>query len=57
MFSDTLYFLTVIGAWKVLEATAVLVRGFARLKEWAYAGIFFSFNVAKRSRQVCMCPN
>ena len=41
MFSDTLYFLTIIGVWKVLGAIAILVPGFPRLKEWAYAGIFF----------------
>ena len=42
MFSDTLYFLTIIGVWKVLGAIAILVPGFARLKEWTYAGIFFN---------------
>jgi len=42
MFSDALYFLTIIGVWKVLGAIAILVPGFARLKEWAYAGIFFN---------------
>jgi hypothetical protein len=35
MFSDALYFLTIIGVWKVLGAIAILVPGFARLKEWA----------------------
>ena len=27
--------------WKVLGAIAIVVPGFPRLKEWAYAGIFF----------------
>ena len=49
MFSDTLYFLTMIGVWKVLGAIVILVPGFARLKEWAYAGIFFDLNSAAAS--------
>jgi uncharacterized membrane protein YphA (DoxX/SURF4 family) len=36
-----LYFLTILGVWKVLGAIAILIPGFPRLKEWAYAGIFF----------------
>src|SRR5262245_58362232 len=35
------YFATIIGFWKVLGAIAILAPGFPRLKEWAYAGIFF----------------
>ena len=35
------YFLTIIGIWKVLGVTAILVPGFKLLKEWAYAGLFF----------------
>lgn len=37
MSPDTLYFLTIIGVWKALGAIAILVPGFARLKEWAHA--------------------
>ena len=36
-----LYFMTILGFWKVLGAIAILVPRFPRLKEWAYAGIFF----------------
>lgn len=36
-----LYFLYIIGAWKVLGVIAVLVPRFKLLKEWAYAGFFF----------------
>ncbi|MFC4810126.1 DoxX family protein [Paenibacillus sp. GCM10023250] len=43
------YFLTVIGIWKVLGAIAVLVPGFPRMKEWAYAGIFFEMTGAAAS--------
>ncbi|HEX5023678.1 MAG TPA: DoxX family protein [Agriterribacter sp.] len=35
------YFVAFIGAAKVLGVIAVLVPGFNRLKEWAYAGLFF----------------
>jgi uncharacterized membrane protein YphA (DoxX/SURF4 family) len=35
------YFISLIGIWKVLGAIAILIPGFPRLKEWAYAGIFF----------------
>ncbi len=35
------YFLTIIGIWKLLGTTAVLIPKFPLLKEWAYAGFFF----------------
>ena len=41
-----IYFATIIGFWKVLGAIAILVPGFPRLKEWAYAGIFFNMTGA-----------
>src|SRR5437868_7099550 len=37
-----LYFMMIIAVWKVLGSIALLVPGFPRLKEWAYAGIFFN---------------
>src|SRR5215813_12783891 len=40
------YFATIIGFWKVMGAIAILVPGFPRLKEWAYAGIFFNMTGA-----------
>ena len=40
------YFATIIGFWKVLGAIAILVPRFPRLKEWAYAGIFFNMTGA-----------
>jgi len=40
------YFATIIGFWKVLGAIAILVPGFPRVKEWAYAGIFFNMTGA-----------
>jgi len=41
-----LYFMTILGIWKILGAIAILVPRFPRLKEWAYAGIFFDLTGA-----------
>jgi len=41
-----LYFFAILGFWKVLGAIAILVPRFPRLKEWAYAGIFFDLTGA-----------
>ncbi|MEO5673302.1 MAG: DoxX family protein [Chitinophagales bacterium] len=35
------YFLTILGIWKILGVAALLVPNFPLLKEWAYAGFFF----------------
>jgi hypothetical protein len=35
------YFVPFIGVAKALGVIAILVPGFPRLKEWAYAGLFF----------------
>lgn len=40
------YFLTLLGCWKLLGAVAVLLPGWLRLKEWAYAGFFFAMSGA-----------
>ena len=40
------YFLVLLGIWKVLGALALLVPGRALLKEWAYAGAFFTYTGA-----------
>ena len=42
-----MYFFAIIGFWKVLGAIAILVPRFPRLKEWAYAGIFFDVTGAE----------
>jgi uncharacterized membrane protein YphA (DoxX/SURF4 family) len=44
-----LYFFLILGIWKVLGAIAILVPRFPRLKEWAYAGIFFDLTGAAAS--------
>jgi uncharacterized membrane protein len=36
-----LYFMYIIGTWKVLGVIAILVPRQKLLKEWAYAGFFF----------------
>jgi uncharacterized membrane protein YphA (DoxX/SURF4 family) len=40
------YFLTILGIWKILGVAAVLIPQFPRLKEWAYAGFFFAMSGA-----------
>lgn len=35
------YFVPFIGVAKLLGAVAILIPGFRRIKEWAYAGLFF----------------
>ena len=44
------YFLTMLGIWKILGVVAILVPKFAVLKEWAYAGFFFAMSGAFFSR-------
>jgi uncharacterized membrane protein YphA (DoxX/SURF4 family) len=40
------YFVTILGAWKVLGGLALLLPRLPRLKEWAYAGIAFDLTGA-----------
>ena len=47
------YLLTIVGVWKLLAVPAILAPGFLRLKEWAYAGIFFEMSGAVVSHAVC----
>jgi hypothetical protein len=44
-----MYFFAILGFWKVLGAIAILAPRFPRLKEWAYAGIFFDLTGAAAS--------
>jgi uncharacterized membrane protein YphA (DoxX/SURF4 family) len=41
-----LYFAVLIGVWKILGGLAILAPRFPRLKEWAYAGMFFDLTGA-----------
>ena len=36
-----IYFLTIVGIWKILGVTVILLPRFKLIKEWAYAGFFF----------------
>ncbi|MEP6647198.1 MAG: DoxX family protein [Saprospiraceae bacterium] len=36
-----IYFLTILGVWKILGVIAVLIPKFPLVKEWTYAGFFF----------------
>jgi hypothetical protein len=36
-----LYFIPFIGVAKLLGVIAIVIPGFGRIKEWAYAGLFF----------------
>jgi uncharacterized membrane protein YphA (DoxX/SURF4 family) len=46
------YFLTILGVAKILGVIAILMPGLPRLKEWAYAGMFFDTVCAVISRVV-----
>ncbi len=41
-----IYFLTILGIWKILGVGALLIPKFPLLKEWAYAGFFFTLSGA-----------
>jgi len=41
-----LYMMTILGTWKVLGSITLLAPGLPRLKEWAYAGMFFNMTGA-----------
>jgi hypothetical protein len=43
------YLAGLLGFWKLLGAGAILAPGTARLKEWAYAGMFFDLTGAAYS--------
>ena len=47
-----LYFLTILGIWKMLGVVTVLIPKFPLLKEWAYAGFFFAMSGAVFSHLV-----
>ena len=50
------YLTSILGFWKIAGTIAVLAPGFIRLKEWAYAGIFFVMTGAAVSHAVCHDP-
>ncbi len=46
------YFVVIIGFWKLLASVALVAPGFPGVKEWAYAGIFFNMTGAAVSHIV-----
>lgn len=46
------YLLTIIGLWKILGTTVVLMPRLLVLKEWAYAGFFFTMSGALVSHMI-----
>lgn len=47
-----LYFMTLLGVWKILGVMVVLAPKLPVLKEWAYAGFFFAMSGAAYSHIV-----
>ena len=43
------YLLKILGIWRLLCGVALLLPGFPKLKEWAYAGAFFLYSGAVAS--------
>lgn len=50
------YLATILGFWKICGGLTILVPGFPRVKEWAYAGIFFVLTGAAASHAICHDP-
>ena len=50
------YFFTILGVWKLGAVIALVAPGLPRLKEWAYAGIFFNLTGAAASHAVVRDP-
>lgn len=46
------YFATILGVWKLLGVAAIVAPGLPRIKEWAYAGMFFVLTGAAVSHAV-----
>jgi hypothetical protein len=51
------YFIVLIGVWKLLGGVAILTPGLPRLKEWAYAGMFFDLTGAAVSHLAMRSPS
>jgi uncharacterized membrane protein YphA (DoxX/SURF4 family) len=50
------YFAGILGVWKLLGALALLAPRWPRLKEWAYAGMFFDLSGAALSHGISGDP-
>ncbi len=40
------YLMTILGVWKILGVIVILLPGFKLIKEWVYAGLFFTMTGA-----------
>lgn len=40
------YFAAILGVWKLMGGVVILTPGLPRVKEWAYAGMFFDLSGA-----------
>jgi len=40
------YFATILGVWELLGSAAIVAQDLERVKEWAYAGMFFTLSGA-----------
>jgi len=47
------YLATILGIWELLGSTMIILPGQPRLKEWAYAGMFFTLTGAAISHAIC----
>ncbi len=50
------YLMTLLGVWKILGAAVVLMPKLPVLKEWAYAGFFFTMSGAAYSHIMAKSP-
>jgi hypothetical protein len=50
------YVLYIVGVWKILAVGALLWRRVPRLREWAYAGVFFEMSGAVASHVLAGDP-
>jgi hypothetical protein len=50
------YFLTILGVWKLLGVITILIPKFPLIKEWAYAGFFFAMSGAMLSHIISGNP-
>lgn len=51
-----LYFMVMLGVWKLLGAVAILIPKTPVIKEWAYAGMFINLSAAAVSTGVSGMP-
>jgi hypothetical protein len=50
------YFATILGLWQLLGAAVIVANGLQPVKEWAYAGMFFTLTGAAVSHAVSGDP-